>query len=351
MSDHLFEPDFNRLLTVLRRQGEPDRVPFIEFFIDYSAGDSVVGPMPADPDAALAHRVKWHRELGFDFVIGLHTFGFVYPERPTADDTAKEGAKRGWRDEHGGPVQSWEELEAYHWPEVKDASFAEFEKLPALLPDGMKVVPTLPGGVLENLTDFFGYEQLCFALIEQPDLVQAVVDGIGSRELELFETVADFDCVGALLLNDDLGFKTQTMISPSDLRKYVFPWHAKLVACAHRHGKPCMMHACGNLREVIEDIIAYGMDAKHSFEDVIMPVAEWKAQYGDRIAALGGIDVNVLASGTEAEVREYTRRTIEAAAPGGGYALGSGNSLTNYIPGRNYLAMLDEGRKVGVYRK
>jgi uroporphyrinogen decarboxylase len=268
-----------------------------------------------------------------------------------AEDTSEEhpGGKRGWRDEHGGPIQNWADFEAWNWPEVKDASFAEFEELPALLPDGMLVVPTLPGGVLENLTDFFGYEQLCFALIEQPDLVQAVVDAIGSRELQLFEVLADFDCVGALLLNDDLGFKTQTMISPADLRKYVFPWHAKLVDCAHRHGKPCMMHACGNLREVMDDIIGYGMDAKHSYEDVIQPVAEFKAQYGSRIAVLGGIDVDMLAAGTEAEVRAYTRRVIEATAPGGGWALGSGNSLTNYIPARNYLAMLDEGRKWGVY--
>jgi len=30
---------------------------------------------------------------------------------------------------------------------------------------------------------------------------------------------------------------------------------------------------------------------------------------------------------------------------GGGYALGSGNSITNYIPIENYLIMLDEMAK------
>ncbi|NLO74248.1 MAG: uroporphyrinogen-III decarboxylase-like protein [candidate division WS1 bacterium] len=348
----VFEPDFGRFLQVLGREGEPDRVPFVEFWIDYRAGEPLAGPPPQDPEASPAYRIKWMQALGFDYVMGVHTFGFPRSEYGlTAEDTSVEhpDEKRGWRDEHRGPIQSWQDFEQYPWPEVQDASFADFEKLERLLPEGMKVLPTLPGGVLENLVDFFGYEQLCFALIEQPDLVRAVVEAIGSRELELVETLADMDCVGALLLNDDLGFKTQTMISPADLRQYVFPWHARIVAAAHRAGKPCMLHACGNVSEVMEDIIGYGMDAKHSFEDVIQPVAEFKAQYGDRLAVLGGIDVNVLAAGTEEEVREYTRRVIEQCAPGGGWALGSGNSLPNYIPSRNYLAMLDEGKKHGVY--
>jgi uroporphyrinogen decarboxylase len=49
----------------------------------------------------------------------------------------------------------------------------------------------------------------------------------------------------------------------------------------------------------------------------------------------------------EAEVRQRVRRTLEACQPGGGYCLGTGNSVANYIPLGNYLAMLDEGRRFG----
>jgi uroporphyrinogen decarboxylase len=35
--------------------------------------------------------------------------------------------------------------------------------------------------------------------------------------------------------------------------------------------------------------------------------------------------------------------------PGGGYALGSGNSITNYMKIENYKAMLDIGTKYGKY--
>jgi uroporphyrinogen decarboxylase len=60
---------------------------------------------------------------------------------------------------------------------------------------------------------------------------------------------------------------------------------------------------------------------------------------------MGGIDVDVLARRSVDEVRIYVRKVIEECAPGGGYALGTGNSVANYIRVENYLAMLEEGWK------
>jgi uroporphyrinogen decarboxylase len=88
-----------------------------------------------------------------------------------------------------------------------------------------------------------------------------------------------------------------------------------------------------------------GIDGKHSFEDAIIPVAEFHARYGDRIAVLGGIDVDILARGTPDDVRARVRQTIAACAPRGRYAVGSGNSIPSYVPVENYLAMLDEAQR------
>jgi len=56
---------------------------------------------------------------------------------------------------------------------------------------------------------------------------------------------------------------------------------------------------------------------------------------------LGGVDVDLLSRGTEDDVRHRTEQILTACAPGGGYACGSGNSITNYIPTPNYLVMLE----------
>jgi len=41
-------------------------------------------------------------------------------------------------------------------------------------------------------------------------------------------------------------------------------------------------------------------------------------------------------------VRRRTREVIEACAPRGRFAVGSGNSIPSYVPPANYLAMVDE---------
>jgi uroporphyrinogen decarboxylase len=94
--------------------------------------------------------------------------------------------------------------------------------------------------------------------------------------------------------------------------------------------------------DLIDDV---RIDGKHSFEDVIEDVVTAKHRYGDRIALLGGIDVDFLCRADEAAIRHRVRNTLRACQPGGGYCLGTGNSVANYIPLDHYLAMLDEARK------
>ena len=98
------------------------------------------------------------------------------------------------------------------------------------------------------------------------------------------------------------------------------------------------------MKDLIEDV---RIDALHSFEDTIVSVIDMKEQYGDRLSVLGGIDVDFLCRSSTEQVRERVRRTLEACMAGGGYCLGTGNSVTNYIPLDNYLAMLDQGRRYG----
>jgi uroporphyrinogen decarboxylase len=137
-------------------------------------------------------------------------------------------------------------------------------------------------------------------------------------------------------------------VSPDVLRQFVFPWFKKYAALAHKHGKPFWYHCCGNVYDsgVIEDLIEdVRIDALHSFQDVIVPVTEFKTRYGDRLAALGGVDVDKLARLDDEPLRAYIRGILEHCLPGGGFALGSGNSVPNYIPLKNYLIMLEEGRR------
>jgi len=349
-------PDFERLRKVLLRQGEPDRVPFIELFADREIMEAVIGEPIPDPErhdrelreVALRRTIRFWYETGYDYITVGPTLDLPRRRLAAEDTAALRRDRREWVDESAGIINSWQDFEAYPWPRPEDIDYFNLEFVSRHLPEGMKIIFLGPGGQLENIMWLMGYAPFALALKDDPALVEAVAQKVGELLVTIFATAAEMPNMGALWLGDDMGFKTGTMIAPEDLRRYVFPWQKKLSEIAHTRNLPFLLHSCGNLREIMDDLINdVRIDAKHSFEDAIQPVTEAKRMYGDRIAVLGGIDVDFLCRASEDEVRAYTRRVIEECFPGGGWALGTGNSVANYIPVRNYLAMLDEGRKRG----
>ena len=189
-----------------------------------------------------------------------------------------------------------------------------------------------------------GYEGLCIAIYDQPDLVDAMFQRVGEIFLALNKLICQFPRVGFLISGDDMGFKTQTMIDPQILIDKALSWHKKLAEVAHQSGKLYLIHSCGNLEALMPAMLDAGIDGRHSFEDVIEPVTEIKKRWGDKMALLGGIDMSFLTLADEMSIRKRVRETLDICQEGGGYCLGSGNTVANYIPLDNYLTMLDEGR-------
>ena len=102
------------------------------------------------------------------------------------------------------------------------------------------------------------------------------------------EVLLQFDRVKVIWGSDDLGFKTGTLISPKYLRELVLPGHKLLAKQAHDAGRPYIMHCCGNLSRILEDLIEdVKIDGKHSFEDTIEDVCVDKQQFGNRLSAFG----------------------------------------------------------------
>jgi uroporphyrinogen decarboxylase len=72
-----------------------------------------------------------------------------------------------------------------------------------------------------------------------------------------------------------------------------------------------------------------------------LPVEEAYSLYGSRIAILGGIDVDFLCRSSPIEIKKRTDKLLDLTKSGG-YALGSGNSIPDYVPIENYLAMIND---------
>lgn len=354
--DIKIEPDFPALRDNILRKGTPRRVHYAELGIDGEIKNAIAKRYGIgaelnknDPFYALRFEMELQKFLGYDYVRGaVGTTGFPRPTTSVPDTTAipeQRRIQRNWTNEHAGPITSWEEFEKYPWPDPKTLDLRQLEWWEQNIDPRMGVVVGCHQ-IFEQVTWLMGYETLCLKLYDEPDLVDAMFERIGQFFVAVAEAACDFQCVKALFGGDDMGYKTALMVSPDVLIKKSFPWHRKISQVAHAHGKFNILHSCGNLVEVMDYLIEYcKYDGRHSFEDAIEPVTVAKRRWGNRIALLGGIDVDFLARSSEAEIRMRVRETLDVCMPGGGYCLGSGNSVTNYIPVENYLVMLDEGRR------
>jgi uroporphyrinogen decarboxylase len=90
----------------------------------------------------------------------------------------------------------------------------------------------------------------------------------------------------------------------------------------------------------MEDIIDSGVTALHPIEPKSMDIVEIKQQFGDRLCLCGGIDLDMLTRGDPDQVVRSTNKMIDLFGKGGGYCLGSSNSIPDYINIRNYKLML-----------
>ena len=291
---------------------------------------------PEEGRKRIDDEIEFRYRLGYDYI---DVCPFVYFG---ANFQMSPDSSLAWISESGSAIRSREDFEKHHWPDPEAIDYAQLEYAAARLPEGMMIIPRILG-VFENINWLTGLEALSYFLVDDPSLVDELFEKVGGILLSVTEKLVQIERVGAFVLGDDLGFYSGTMLSPAHIRHYVFPWHKKIADTVHKRCLPFIFHSCGNVEEVMDDLIEWvNIDAKHSFQDKILPVEEAVARYGARIAILGGVDTDLLARGTEEEVRARVREIIEKCAPSGRYAIGTGSNIASYLKVNNYFSMLHE---------
>jgi len=248
-----------------------------------------------------------------------------------------------------GVISKREDLDAYPWPDPTNEDYYKpLREAAACLPPGMGLVSGV-GGIFTRAWMLMGFEQFSFALSEQPELIAEMFQRIGSIQRDVLRRVVKENRIVAVWYGDDLAYTESTMVSPRVYRKYLFPWMEELAAIAHEAGLPFIFHSDGRLWDVIPDLIAAGVNALHPIEPKAMDINLVKARYGDKLALIGNIDMNLLTLGTPDQVREQVRQRIKDLAPGGGYAVGANPGISYYVRPENYDAMRQAVFEFGTY--
>ena len=345
-----FRPDYKNILDAARNK-KPKRLPLYEHIISPEIMEKIIGSNFAkyecsNDDAELhtyfTNVCRFFKEMTYDTVSYEFSIISILP-----------AAGAGIMGKEPGPIQCRRDFEAINWDGLVqkyiDNADKKFAMLGRCLPDGMKAIGGVANGVFEISEDLVGLEYLSYMQADDPKLFADVFCKIGDLMVAIWqwflEKHAAHYCV--CRFGDDLGFKSGLLTAPSVIREHIIPQYRRVIDLVHKHGYPFLWHSCGNIFEIMDDMKAIGIDAKHSNEDAIAPYDTWIRRYGDKIGLFGGIDVDLLC---QCEPEEVYARVLEAGTrfrnSTAGYALGSGNSHPNYIPIEQYYAMVRAAQQI-----
>ena len=343
----MFKPDYMNLQRAARNI-ECRRFPLYEHSVAPGVAEAILGRRFSDLlHGDFADKKEYFR-LFCEFFqkMGYDTISFEASSRGTLiDGGALDCNKKG-------VIQTWEDFERYPFDEIpmiyRRRYDEHFRALAEALPAGMKAVGGVGNGTFELVQDLVGYMDLCYMSEDDPELYAALFARVGRMSLTIWEDFmkkhSDAFCV--LRFGDDLGFKSNTLISAQDIRTHVIPQYKPIIDLVHSYRKPFLLHSCGNIFNVMDDLIAAGIDAKHSNEDQIARFPVWVERYGDRIGNFGGIDTDAVCRLSKPEMKEYISEVVAKSKGHGGFAFGSGNSIPHYVPVEQFLSMNEAVREI-----
>ena len=343
-----FSPDHRHVLTAAENR-RPERLPIYEHLINAEFMEKMLNRQFAGLIHGSAADLREYFRTHCGFYRDM-TYDTVSYEVCVTEILPGGGALLG---ERAGPIQNRGDFERYPWDDLPrifwELAGPRLEAFRQAMPDGMKGVGGVGNGLFEISEDLVGFEQLCYLQADDPELFADVYRRIGDLLMELWAGLlerfgSDF---AVCRIGDDMGFKTGTLLAPRTLLDHVVPQYRRVIELIHGAGKPFLLHSCGKIFDLMDDLLDAGIDAKHSNEEAIAPFDEWIRRYGDRIALFGGFDTDLLCRLSPEEVHERVladgarfRRTLP------GFVLGSGNSIPDYVPVAGYDAMIRAAREL-----
>jgi uroporphyrinogen decarboxylase len=155
--------------------------------------------------------------------------------------------------------------------------------------------------------------------------------------------------VDVILFGDDFGMQQGPQISRAMYREFFQPRQRRMWERVHQRSKAkVMLHCCGGVRELLDDMIDAGLDAINPVQITCrgMEAAGLKQDFGKRMTFWGGgCDTRaILIQGTPQQVRDHVRRQMETWSPGGDYVFQQVHNIMADVPPANIVAMFDAVR-------
>ena len=177
-----------------------------------------------------------------------------------------------------------------------------------------------------------------WAVTQLNDYAVAVAEGIIQRGGKYINFTAD------------LGFTGRSIISPRMFREFFKPAMKKFCRRVHQLGGKTLFHSCGNVVELMPDLVETGIDAIHPIEGTAgNDIVEFKNRYGRDLTLVGNVPIPLLTHGTPKQVYEYVLYLLENVSKDGGHIISSSHSITQWCKLENFYAYYKAVEDFGKY--
>ncbi len=235
------------------------------------------------------------------------------------------------------PVDSGN-VNQYAFPDKEGSGW--FTKFDRFTEGGRYNVAQFSHVFFERAWMLYGMENVLSDMILNPGAVDDLMDRLLDYFLALVDRACQYRFVDCCYFGDDWGQQRGLIMGPKLWRRFIKPRLKILFDRVRAHGRTVYIHTCGDIREILPDIIEVGVDIYDPFQPEVFDIAALKREYGRDITFLGGVSLQrVLPFGTVEEVREEVVRKIDMARSGG-YIVGPSHALTKDVPAENIVEMV-----------
>ena len=360
-----------RILTAIELR-EPDRVPLFELAVSKKIIKALTGEdVPAEiltetttkmiPQEVFERVIKAHAQLGLD---GIGFFALTDASRniPLDEDRYidewgrifSRKVRAGTMSDFyiGGYLTTPEKYYSFPRPDPYNRfRIEQYRKAVKAAGDSIYIIPTA-GSIYEYTVRGIGDENVCRYAYTNPKFLEDVFRDSTFYTIEVGKQFIE-EGAEVLFIFEDYAYRHGPFLHPRLWRKFVFPRLKEAVDAFHKRGAFVLVHSDGNILPLMDMIVEAGADGVHSLEPAAgIDIKMVKEKWGDKLCLIGNIDVaNLLPYGSVEEVVEEVKRTINAAAPGGGYILSSCSTPTDMCKPENWAAQLETGKRYGRYRR
>lgn len=258
-----------------------------------------------------------------------------------------------------GDAETVADLAKFKWPDPHDAARYEgIEEAARKMSEETEYA--IMANVIASIFEFSwylrGYMRFFEDVILNPEMISALLEMMGEYQRALMGEVLDRigPYLSVVMTGSDLGTQRAPVMSPEAYKKLVWPEYKKLWdLIKSKTDAKIFYHSCGSLYPMIPYLIEGGVDILHPIQPLAAEMGDrerLKNEFGKQLTFWGGFDQqHVLPHGTPEEVREETKRLLDAFMPGGGFVFAAGHNIQIDVPPENVIALFDTVREYGVY--